>query len=80
MAIREEIERLQQSLQRLPEADREILLMRYVERLSNQEAALLLGISEKAASKRHAAALLKLHRIMKRPSTGDQSSWLPKQS
>lgn len=61
----EEVQRLRQALQNLSDTDREILLMRYVEHLSNKEAAILLGVSEKAASKRHGSALLRLRRFMK---------------
>jgi len=67
---REETQRLEQGLAELGDADREILLMRYVERLSNREVALLLGISETAASKRHGGALLRLRKIMSRQHPG----------
>lgn len=65
LAAREEIQRLQAAMAELSETDREILLLRYVERHTNQEVALLLDISENAASKRHGAALLRLRKIMK---------------
>jgi len=44
----------------LPENDREILLLRYVEELDNSEAALLLSIEPGTARKRHGRALKRL--------------------
>jgi RNA polymerase sigma-70 factor (ECF subfamily) len=56
--------RVRQGLARLPEADREILIMRTFEGLSNQEVGHLLDIDPGTASKRHGRALLRLHRIL----------------
>jgi RNA polymerase sigma-70 factor (ECF subfamily) len=62
---REELaSRLQQSVAQLPEADRELVLMRHFEGLSNREVACLLGIDPGTASKRHGRAMLRLHRIL----------------
>ena len=44
--------------------DREILALRHLEELSNREAALELGIEEKAASKRYVRALRRLRDIL----------------
>lgn len=55
---------VRQALEHLPDTDREILLMRYVEGLSNQDSAMLLGIDKSAASKRHARALLRLRALL----------------
>lgn len=55
---------MRQALAQLEEEDREILLMRYVDDLSNQECAKLLGISPGAASKRHGRAILRLHQAL----------------
>jgi RNA polymerase sigma-70 factor, ECF subfamily len=49
---------------RLPEADREVLLMRNFEGLSNQEVAYLLGLDTATASKRHGRALLRLRQAL----------------
>lgn len=46
-----------QVLDTLPEADREILILRHFEELSNQECAAVLGVSPKAASIRYVRAL-----------------------
>ena len=56
--------RVRQAVARLPESDREIVMMRHFEGLSNREVACLLGIDPAAASKRHGRAMLRLHRIL----------------
>jgi RNA polymerase sigma-70 factor (ECF subfamily) len=55
---------MRQALAQLPEDDREILLLRYVDNLSNQDCAALLEISGAAASKRHGRAILRMHKIL----------------
>jgi RNA polymerase sigma-70 factor (ECF subfamily) len=61
---RELARRVQQALARLPEADRDILLMRNYEGLSYAEAAAILDIDPAAARKRHGRALLRLHGLL----------------
>jgi RNA polymerase sigma-70 factor (ECF subfamily) len=61
---RELARRLRLAVARLPEADREVVLLRHFEGLSTREVACLLGIDPAAASKRHGRALLRLHRIL----------------
>ena len=56
--------RLRQAVAQLPEADREVILMRHFEGLSNSEVSCLLGIDPATASKRHGRAMLRLHRIL----------------
>jgi RNA polymerase sigma-70 factor (ECF subfamily) len=51
-------------LGQLSEADREILLMRNLEELSNHEVAEILQIEPVAASKRYGRALLRLHSLL----------------
>ena len=53
-------ERVRQAVTRLPDADREVLLMRAFEGLSNQEVAQALGLETSAASQRFGRAILKL--------------------
>jgi RNA polymerase sigma-70 factor (ECF subfamily) len=53
--------RVRQALARLNEQDREVLLLRYVEDLDNQEIGYLLDLAPKTVSKRHGRALLRLH-------------------
>jgi RNA polymerase sigma-70 factor (ECF subfamily) len=55
---------MRRALAQLAEEDREILLLRYVDNLSNQETATLLEISAASASKRHGRALLRLHKVL----------------
>src|SRR5262245_43044108 len=61
---RELARRLRQALAQLSEGDREILLLRNFEGLSNQEAGVLLGIDAAAASQRHGRAMLRLHKVL----------------
>jgi RNA polymerase sigma-70 factor (ECF subfamily) len=55
---------IREALARLSEADREILLMRNLEALSNQEVAEILEIEPVAASQRYGRALLRLHKLL----------------
>jgi RNA polymerase sigma-70 factor (ECF subfamily) len=60
-ALRHELQnRFHEALAALDEDDREILLMRHFEQLSNQEVAAALGLSEAAAGMRHLRALRRL--------------------
>jgi RNA polymerase sigma-70 factor (ECF subfamily) len=64
-AIRKELaRRFHGMLDRLDEDDRELLLMRYFEQLSNSEVAAALGISEPAAGMRHLRALRRLRELL----------------
>jgi RNA polymerase sigma-70 factor (ECF subfamily) len=53
-----------QAVAQLPDADREVLLMRTFEGLSFDEVGYLLGIDPATARKRHGRALLRLHKIL----------------
>jgi RNA polymerase sigma-70 factor, ECF subfamily len=55
--------RVRQGIARLAEADREVLLLRHFEGLSNPEVAALLGLSPGAVSKRYGRAVLRLHAV-----------------
>jgi RNA polymerase sigma-70 factor (ECF subfamily) len=61
---RELAQRLRWAVAQLPEADREVVVLRHFEGLSNHEVACLLGIDAAAASKRHGRAMLRLHRVL----------------
>jgi RNA polymerase sigma-70 factor (ECF subfamily) len=64
-ASQEELaQRVRQAVAQLPDADREVLLMRTFEGLSFEEVGYLLGIEPAAARKRHGRALLRLHKIL----------------
>jgi RNA polymerase sigma-70 factor (ECF subfamily) len=49
---------------KLAEVDREVLLLRNYEGLSNLEAAQLLGLQAAAASQRYGRALLRLRKLL----------------
>jgi RNA polymerase sigma-70 factor (ECF subfamily) len=60
-AIQQELQgRLQAALAKLDEEDREIILLRVYEQVSNQDVATLLGLSEAAASMRYLRAVRRL--------------------
>lgn len=59
--MREEVrQRIEQALASMDEIDREVLVLRHFEELSNKEAAAVLGIQENAASNRYVRALGRL--------------------
>lgn len=59
------------AIEELAEVDREVILLRHVEELSNREVAVLLEISEDAASKRYGRALRRLTLALSRRGTKD---------
>ena len=64
-AIRHELQRrLDAAIATLDEDDRDIILMRHGEQLSNQEVALALGLTEAAASMRYLRAVRRLRAIL----------------
>jgi RNA polymerase sigma-70 factor (ECF subfamily) len=56
--------RLHEALQRMDALDREVLVLRHFEQLTNDETAQLLGIRPSAASHRYGRALLRLKVIL----------------
>lgn len=56
---------LLEGLQQISDTDREVLLMRHFELLSNSETAAVLGISETAANNRYVRALQRLSTILR---------------
>jgi RNA polymerase sigma-70 factor (ECF subfamily) len=60
----ERLLRVQEALNGLDPLDREILSLRQLEQLSRTEAALVLGIEESAAAKRHILALKRLKNVL----------------
>ncbi len=56
--------RVRQAVTLLPEADREVLVMRNFEGLSNPEIGYLLGLDAATVSKRHGRALLRLRKLL----------------
>jgi RNA polymerase sigma-70 factor (ECF subfamily) len=71
-AVRAELERrFHAALGQLDDDDREIILLRHFEQLSNSEVARLLAISEPAAGMRHLRALRRLRTVLgETPSQG----------
>ncbi len=64
-ALRQELQsRFQITLARLDDDDREIILLRHFEQLSNIEAAQALGLTEPAAGMRHIRALRRLRALL----------------
>jgi RNA polymerase sigma-70 factor (ECF subfamily) len=51
--------------------DREILVLRHYEQLSNGESALVLGLDKSAASKRYIRAVVRLKQILSSLTGGD---------
>ena len=69
---REEVrQRVLAALAGLEELDREIIALRHFEQLSNDDAALELGIEPAAASKRFARALQRLRPVLRGLAPGD---------
>jgi RNA polymerase sigma-70 factor (ECF subfamily) len=56
--------RVSRAMGELSEADREILLLRCFEGLTNQEAAAVLGVEAATASQRYGRAVLRLRRLL----------------
>jgi RNA polymerase sigma-70 factor (ECF subfamily) len=62
---RELAERVRRAVAQLPPVDREILILRTFEGLSNHEAALVFDLEAGTASKRYGRAILRLHASLK---------------
>ena len=56
--------RLQGALNRMDPLDREILVLRHYEQMTNGNAAAALGLDKSAASKRYTRALVRLKEIL----------------
>jgi RNA polymerase sigma-70 factor, ECF subfamily len=61
---RELVRQVRQALAELAEANREVLLMRNLEQLSNAEVAEVLQVDPAAASQRYGRALLRLRKLL----------------
>jgi RNA polymerase sigma-70 factor (ECF subfamily) len=60
--------RFQQAIEQLDEQDREVVLMRHFEQLSNQEVAQALDLTTAAASMRYLRAMRRLRALLGEPS------------
>jgi RNA polymerase sigma-70 factor, ECF subfamily len=75
-AIRAERKRrLQEALEAMDPIDREVLVLRHFEQLSNGECARVLGLGESAATKRYLRALRRLKDILSALPGGDLEGW-----
>src|SRR5947209_17657447 len=73
-AIQQELQRrLTDALAQIGDDDREVILMRHHEQLSNQDVAEALGLTEAAASMRYLRALRKLRAVLV-PDAGGETS------
>lgn len=64
-AIREETARqIEAALSQMDEIDRDVLLMRHFEQLTNDEVAAVLGVKKAAASRRYMRALERLRKVV----------------
>jgi len=63
--------RLQEALNAMDSTDREILILRHYEQMTNGEAALVPGLDKSAASKRYTRALARLKSILSSLPGGD---------
>jgi RNA polymerase sigma-70 factor (ECF subfamily) len=71
--LRQELcQRVRSALAQLPEADREVLVLRYLEQLPLKEIALVLGLQEGAVKMRHTRALTRLSRLLGEDTEGGQ--------
>jgi RNA polymerase sigma-70 factor (ECF subfamily) len=61
---KEKQQSVRQALDRLPERDREVLILRHLEQLSVADTAAVLGISEGAVKQRHVRALERLRSFL----------------
>lgn len=65
-AVKEEIRKqIEDGLEAMNPQDREILVMRHFEELTNRETAAELGIQESAASKRYLRALQRMRKVLR---------------
>jgi RNA polymerase sigma-70 factor (ECF subfamily) len=56
--------KLQEALNNMDPLDREVVVLRHFEELSNTETAVVLGIQKSAASKRYLRAIVKLKGVL----------------
>jgi RNA polymerase sigma-70 factor (ECF subfamily) len=60
------LKQVRNAMESLSETDREVLLLRHAEELTNAEAAEVMGIEPKAASARYGRAVLRLSTELRR--------------
>jgi RNA polymerase sigma-70 factor (ECF subfamily) len=60
--------RVREALSQLPPEDREVLVLRYLEQLSGDEIAAVLGIAQRTLRWRHRRAVQRLGKLLADPS------------
>jgi RNA polymerase sigma-70 factor (ECF subfamily) len=70
MVRREFVCRVRQAVSRLPDGDREVLVLRNLEGLSNREAAQVLGMDPATASRRYGRAVIRLRALLLQSGLG----------
>ncbi|QDT08149.1 sigma-70 family RNA polymerase sigma factor [Planctomycetes bacterium K23_9] len=70
---REIAERVETGIELLGDQDREIIIMRHYEHLSNQEIAEVLGLNAPAASMRYLRAVRRLREVLEENNLADES-------
>lgn len=65
-------QRVQSALAQLAVDDREVILMRHFEEMSNREVAQALGLTDSAATMRHGRALFRLKEILLQTMSGEE--------
>ena len=73
MVREEQRSRVRKALDELPAPFREMLVMRYLEHLTNSEVAAVLGISQRTAQSHHRQALERMQRLLGDSSPGEES-------
>jgi RNA polymerase sigma-70 factor (ECF subfamily) len=74
-AVRRELaERVRQALARLPDAEREVLILRNLEGLSNREVAEVLAVDPATCSRRYGRAVLRLRDVLLRSGFEESES------
>jgi RNA polymerase sigma-70 factor (ECF subfamily) len=68
------VRRVRQAVHQLPDGDREVLVLRNLEGLSNREAAQVLGMDPATASRRYGRAVLRLRALLLQSGLGELES------
>ena len=66
MEQQELLQEVKNALQELPESEREILVLKYLEELTAQEIAEVLGTTERTVWRRHSRAIERIGLILKK--------------
>ena len=61
---KEMVRRVRDAIERLPDHERDVIVMRHYEGLSNQDIGVILNIEPATVSKRHGRAMLRLHEML----------------